>query len=217
MLFTTIWKDADKSILERLDQNSITLEFKRGDVIYSPGEAPKGLYLVINGLVGLSIVGEDSGKEHLLRFFTSGQFFGHRSLFSDEVYHANSIALEKTTLKLLPKNVLNQILEDHPILYKDLLKYLGKELRRAENLHVMILENQILSRTAQAIIYLKNLHPNHNWTRTEIANFTASTTSTIIKAMAQLEDMGLIRQTGRSIEILNKEELLKLQSLKDNN
>lgn len=217
MLYTTIWKDADAALLERLDHHSVTLEFKRGDVIYSSGDKPKGLYLILTGLVGLSIIGEESGKEHLLRFFTSGQFFGHRSLVSEENYHAGSIALEKTTVKLLPKAILSQILDEHPILYKDLAKYLGKELRRAENLHIMVLENQILPRTAQAIIYLKNLHPDHNWTRTEIANFTASTTSTIIKAMAQLEDMGFIRQSGRSIEILNKEELLKLQNIKDGN
>ena len=74
----------------------------------------------------------------------------------------------------------------------------------------MILENQILSRTAQAIIYLKDLYPEHNWTRQEIANFCASTVSTVIKAMAELEDMGLIKQQGRSIEILKREELLQM-------
>lgn len=209
----TIWKNADQKILARLEQNAINLEFKRGEMIYSAGEEPKGLYLINEGLVGLSIIGEESGREHLLRFFTKGQFFGHRSLFADEAYHASSIALEKTNIKLLPKSILLTILDENPILYKDLVKYLGKELRRAENLHIMVLENQILPRTAQAIIYLKNLHPEHNWTRTEIANFTASTTSTIIKAMAQLEDLGLIRQSGRTIEILNKEELLRLQNL----
>lgn len=215
MIFTTLWKDAESSLLEKLDRNTMTLEFKRGDVIYSLGDHPRGLYVVISGLIGLSIIGEESGKEHLLRFFTSGQVFGHRALFSEETYHASAVALEKTTLKLIPKAILVQFLDENPILYKDMVKYMGKELRRAENLHVMILENQILPRTAQALIYLKNLHPEHNWTRSEIANFTASTTSTIIKAMAQLEEMGLIRQTGRSIEILNKEELLKLQNMKD--
>jgi CRP-like cAMP-binding protein len=76
----------------------------------------------------------------------------------------------------------------------------------------MILENQILSRTAQTIIYLKDIHPNHNWTRQEIANFCASTVSTIIKAMAELEDMGLISQKGRSIDILDREGLLNLEN-----
>ncbi len=213
MLYTTIWKNAPKDALEKLDYYSITLEYKRGDTIYSPSEKSKGLYIVIAGLVGVSIIGEESGKEHLLRFFTTGQFFGHCSIFSDEINHGHSTVLEKSIVKLIPKDRLIQVMNEFPSLYKDLISYLGTELRRAENMHVMILENQILPRTAQAIIYLKNLHPEHNWTRSEIANFTASTTSTIIKAMAQLEDMGLIRQTGRSIEILDQSKLLKIQNI----
>lgn len=212
MLYTTIWKNAPSDALVKLDKYTSTLEFKRGDTIYSPSDKPRGLYLVIAGLVGVSIIGEESGKEHLLRFFTTGHFFGHCSIFSEESYHAHCIVLEKTIIKFIPKENLIEVMNEHPVLYKDLVNYLGKELRRAENLHVMVLENQILPRTAQAIIYLKNLHPDHNWTRSEIANFTASTTSTIIKAMAQLENMGLIRQSGRNIEILDKEKLLKLQN-----
>ncbi len=212
MNFAELWTNLDPEIKARINQNAIAQEFKRGDFIYNSGDKPQGIYIVEEGLVGLSLIGKDSGKEHFMRFFSNGQFFGHRALFSDEVYHASTVVLEKTKVKLIPKNVFLSILDDHPHLYKDFLKCVSRELGQCENLHVMILENQILPRTAQALIYLKRLHPEHNWTRQEIANFTASTTSTIIKAMAELENMGLIRQIGRNIEILNPEGLLNLQN-----
>ncbi len=98
-----------------------------------------------------------------------------------------------------------------PVLLKDVVVVLAKELRQAEIQHVMILENQILARAAQALIYLKDLHPEHSWTRQEIANFCASTVSTIIKTLAELEARGLILQEGRAITILNREGLLLLQ------
>ena len=75
----------------------------------------------------------------------------------------------------------------------------------------MILENEILVRTAFAIVSLKDLHPDHNWTRQEIANFCASTTSTIIKALAEFEERGLIEQTGRKIKIIDRAKLIALQ------
>ena len=102
-------------------------------------------------------------------------------------------------------------LSEHPELYKHLIHVLSKELRRCEVQHVMILENQILARTAQALVYLKDLHPKHPWTRQEIANFCASTVSTVIKALAKLEAMNLIRQDGRQIEILDRDSLINLQ------
>jgi CRP-like cAMP-binding protein len=211
MNYSTLWANLSSDIEEVFDKNAQHLEFKRGELIYQASETPKGIYFIETGLVGFLIIGKDSGKEHLLRFFKTGQFFGHRSLFSGEEYYGNSIALESTRLRLIPKNVILNVLDNHPILYKEIVMVIAKELRRCESQHVMILENQIIARTAQAILYLKDLHPDHNWTRQEIANFCASTVSTIIKAMAELEDMGYIAQKGRAIEILQREALLNLE------
>jgi CRP-like cAMP-binding protein len=159
------------------------------------------------------LVGQASGKEHLLRFFRQGQFFGHRSLFSNEGYHGNSVAIEPTRLKLVPKEIIMKAIEKQPTLLHDVVKVLSKELRRSETHQVMILENQILVRTAQALVYLKDLHPEHNWTRQEIANFCASTVSTVIKALSELEELKLIKQDGRSILVLNRDGLIALQDI----
>lgn len=211
MEFKEIWTDLPNELRWHLDSNSQKLEFKRGEKIYQQNETPKGIYFVKNGLVGLTILGSSSGKEYLLRFFKQGQFFGHRSLFSNENYHANTLALEPTLIKLVPKDIMVTMLNKNPHLYRDIITVLAKELRRCEIQRVMILENQILARTAQSLIYLKDLHPEHNWTRQEIANFCASTVSTIIKALSTLEEKGLIKQDGRSIHIVDREALIRLQ------
>lgn len=210
MNYSSLWSTLPDDVKNMFDKNSIILSHKRGDKIYHAGETPRGIYFIESGLVGLLIIGVESGKEHLLRFFKQGQFFGHRSLFSDEPYHGNTIALESCNIRLVKKATIQEALNKYPEMYKEILLVTAKELRRCENQHVMILENQILPRTAQAIIYLKDLYPEHNWTRQEIANFCASTVSTVIKAMAELEDLGLISQKGRSIEILKRNELLQM-------
>jgi CRP-like cAMP-binding protein len=204
------WMDLPLDVQNQFANASIKLEKKRGESIYKVGDSADGLYFVEKGLVGLMLLGI-SGKEHLLRFFKPGQFFGHRALFSGETYHGTTIVLEPVTLKFVAKNVVLQALDKNPELYKNLIRTLSIELRRSEVQHVMILENQILARAAQAVIYLKDLHPEHMWTRQEIANFCASTVSTIIKALAELEGLKLIEQVGRSIEILDREGLLALQ------
>jgi len=208
---TEIWPQLNATQKSELDASAQTLHFKRGESIYREGDAAQGLYFVEEGLVGLVLVGAASGKEHLVRFFKPGQFFGHRALFSQEGYHGTTKVLEATTIKMVPKRVVLQFLEKHPELYREIVLVLARELRRSEMQHVMILENQILARTAQAIVYLKDLHPDHNWTRQEIADFCASTVSTIIKAMAELEDLGLIQQDGRSFSIKNRQGLISLQ------
>ena len=201
-----------QEVNEIFNQNSRILEFKRGEQIYRAIEKPNAIYFIETALVGLLIIGKESGKKHLLRFFKSGEFFGHRYLISEEEYHGNTITIAPTRLHLIPKNIILQVLENFPHLCKEIVLIISKGLTRSENQHMTILGNQILNRTAQSIIYLKDLFPNHNWTRQEIANFCASTVSTVIKAMAELENLGYISQIGRNIEILNHEALLNLDN-----
>lgn len=211
MEFKELWSDLDSETRWFFESQSKSLQFKRSDHIYSQGDTPKGIYFVKSGLVGLTMISSKSGKEHLLRFFRQGQFFGHRALFSNEGYHGNTVALESTTIKFVPKEAVVAGIQKNSKLLEDVAHVLAKELRRCETQHVMILENEILVRVAQSLVYLKDLHPDHNWTRQEIANFCASTVSTVIKALAELEESNYIRQDGRTISILDRNGLVAMQ------
>ncbi|MFN9067262.1 MAG: Crp/Fnr family transcriptional regulator, partial [Bdellovibrionales bacterium] len=105
MEFKQLWSDLNLETRSHFESHSRTLEFKRGENVYIQGDTPKGIYFVNSGLVGLMKTGV-SGKEHLLRFFRQGQFFGHRALFSNEGYHGTAIVLEPTQIKLVPKLIV---------------------------------------------------------------------------------------------------------------
>lgn len=210
MISQNFWSDLTAQHQEKILQEGKPILFKRGEIVYSEGEEPQGIYLVEKGLVGLILLGASSGKEHLMRFFKKGQYFGHRSLFSQEGYHGRTVCLEPAELSFIPKKTIFEILESQPHLYRGIVEILAQELKLAELQRVNILENQILPRVANSIVYLKELHPLHKWTRQEIANFCASTASTVIKAMAELEEKGLIRQESRDIVILDRDGLLEL-------
>lgn len=205
-----LWSDLPENIRFELESHATQINLKRGEKVYSQGDQPRGIFFIQDGLIGLLKVGF-SGKEHLLRFFRTGQFFGHRTLFSNEEYHGTAIALQPTQIKMIPKEIVHSLFKAHPEMLYEVVIVLAKELRRCEDQHVMILDNQIDARVAQALIYLKDLHPLHNWTRQEIANFCASTASTVIKSLAELEAKGLVAQNGRMIEILDRDGLLALQ------
>jgi CRP-like cAMP-binding protein len=195
---------------DELRKVSHQLELNRGDFVYKTGDTAKGLYFVEGGLVGLLIIGP-SGKEHLMRFFKAGQVFGHRALLADQLYHATAQVLEATRLIFVPKHAVAQILEKYPELYRYVVRQLAEELTHCELQQVQVLDHQILPRVARALVFLKDIHPDYKWTRSEIASFCASTTSTVIKALAELESMGLLKQKGRGIEILDRAGLIQLQ------
>ena len=183
--------------------------YGKGQVIYREGDPSQGLFMIERGLVGLVYISE-KGAEHLLRLFRTGEYFGHRSFLAGETYHANSVCLEDTKVKVLPADLFSQLLDKYPRVLRFIAKKLAVELGYAERLRLSAYEKDVLSRTAEAILYLKEMHPDHLWTRREIAEFCSSTTPTVIRSLAKLEQMQLIQQSGRKIHIVDKEALKKL-------
>lgn len=181
--------------------------FKRGDVVYRSGDLPGSIYFVESGLVGLGLWGE-SGKDHLVRLFRAGQIFGHRSLFANEPYHASATVIDEARVRILSKAEMREQMKGNCDLAEKLLETLAKELRAAEAKQLVLSEKDAPARIAEAVVYLKELHPEYSWTRQEIADFCGTTTPTVIRTLAKFVEDGLIEQKGREIIILDKESLL---------
>jgi CRP-like cAMP-binding protein len=192
-----------------IDSIKIKHAFSKKQIIFKYGENPEGLYFLKKGLVGLVYSGS-GGSEHLLRLFKAGQFFGHRSFFANEAYHANAVCLESSEIYFLDKKSIHTLISTYPEFSTYFLNVLAIELRQSENHRVSITEKDVLQRAAAAIVYLFEISPDHKWTRQEIAEYCESTPTTIVKTLSKLEDMGLIEQLGHRIKILKREELLNL-------
>lgn len=207
--YVTLWNRFPAGAREKLLKIYQIREFKKGDFVYRVGQEPNGIYLIAQGLVALVGI-SNKGAEHFLRLFRSGLFFGHRSLLANEPYHANAICLEPTVINFFEKKHVLTLIQEYPDLQMILIETLAKELKRAEIQRIQFMEQDVVARTASAVVYLKDIHPSRSWTRQEIANFCSSTTPSVIRAMAELERRGLIEQKGREIQILNRNGLLNL-------
>jgi CRP-like cAMP-binding protein len=205
-----LWQHLPDGVRATFTANSRKVSGERGQFVYREGERPKGLYFVESGLVALVAVSDIGEREHLLRVFRASQFFGHRSLVSDEGSHATAVFLEPSVLRMIPATIIRRTLDAHPILYREIARVLAAELGRSERHRLVLLEQEVLARTAQAVVYLKEVHPEYRWTRQEIANYCGSTVFSVIKALGELENQGLILQTKRDISIVNRSGLLDL-------
>lgn len=176
------------------------------------GEAPKGLFFVFEGLVGLYNTNEQ-GKERLLRIFGKGQCLGHRSLLAKDAYHANARVIEKSQIGFISsKKAMELLATNHEFCFK-MLEKLAKELKHAELRLASSTESQVSERVAEAMLYLKETYPTHKWTRNEIAYYCGSTGPTVIRTLSDFEKKGIIKQEGRDILIVDKEELRKIAQL----
>lgn len=203
------WQQFPPKVRSEIESKALKQSFTKGEFIYRVGQKPLGVYFLIKGLVAL-VANSEKGTEHFLRFFKAGQFFGHRSFFAEEPYHASSQCLSVVEALFLPAESSWEILNKYPEALVFVIKALSHELRLAELQRLRITDYEVIHRVAQTLVYLKELDPTRTWTRQEIANYCASTTSTVIKTLGELESQGLIQQVGRQIEILDKNRLLQM-------
>lgn len=196
------------SLLKPYIQTSSKRSCKRGEIIYHEGDTPESLYLIETGLVGLFHISE-SGKETFLRVFGKDSIFGHRSYFAESPYHGTSIALEATELIIISKEQCQDICLTKPDLLKAMVKMIASDLGEAELRLAGLQDKSAPARIAEALVYLKLKHPDHTWTRKEIAEFSGSTFESVARVMTKLSDQGLITKEGRDYTINDHQKVLE--------
>lgn len=182
-------------------------KFKRGDILYNKGDGSRQLTYTNSGIVGLVNL-SSNGHESLLRVFGEKFFVGYRSFLVDEDYHATAVALSDGELIIFPYQNGEEVLKEAPELFMHISRMLARDLRIAEERFNDITGKRVISRIIETLIFLKQRHPNYQWTRREIGEFCGAKTETVTRALTRLEKEGLIRKEGREIVLGDIQSLL---------
>ncbi len=198
----------DKGALSLLNKSKSRIEYKKNEVVFSEGELPKGLYCVGSGVIKVCRIDEE-GREIISRIHKAGDILGYRALFANQPYQATAISHEASAVCFIPKDVISSLLSS-PGLAVRFLTQLSTELSRAEDRMAAIASMPVLPRIAQALIFFKSELPHSKWTRRDIAEWVGTTPETVIRSLSLLEQQGLIKQVGRSIDICEPQKLFEV-------
>jgi CRP/FNR family transcriptional regulator len=99
--------------------------FEPGEVIFRQGDRAAGeAYLVHEGSVEVRRAAD--GQDHLLRTLVQGDLLGEVALFRDAPHSATAVALEPTTLLVIPSDRLEHMVTSHPRLAIALIRQLAR-------------------------------------------------------------------------------------------
>lgn len=112
---------------DSLRQYAEELTFAARETIFSQGDAPDGMYLVVEGMV-LILHNDKDGRERTLSIVTEGQSFGELGLLVKQPRLATAAAgLDVRLLKITPVT-LHKLETDQPGLVVPLYKALAETL-----------------------------------------------------------------------------------------
>ena len=204
--------------LERVAKVKTCSSHKKGEHLFFEDNSPLGIHCINKGVVKLVKTNND-GKEQILRFAKAGHFLGYRALIADEPLVASAICLEDTNCCFIPQKMFLELLDENPMIAKDILKSLSHELGVVEERVQSLAQKSVRERLAETLLFLHDTFNQDNkddsvihisLPREDVANIVGTATETVIRLLSEFKTDKLIELEGKKIRILNKEKLEKI-------
>ena len=196
----------DSPTLQSVVRATLQRSYDAGQIVFLEGEPSGGLCVVQSGWLKAFKMSPD-GREQVLDFLGPGKAFGAVGVFASAVNPATIIALEPSTIQIIQRNIMLQLLEDHPDLahavIQDLAKRVQHLLQLVEDLSLRTVESR-LARLILEQVQTDTL-PRQRWaTQAEMAARLGTVPDVINRALRSLAQDGLIQVERHQIQILDK-------------
>lgn len=200
--------------LQKLVSDRKIRNIKKKQVIYYESDQPAGLYLILGGRVKTYKLSED-GRELLTAIYGPEEYFGINALLMNDVYHETAEAVEDTSLCMLPKDTVEQLVNSYPEVGREFIKILSNNLKEKEDQLLQLAYHSVRKRMAQVLLRLAGAEPEGSVlkiSRDDLAAMAGMATETVSRTLSDFKDEGLIEKKGSQIVILNSR---RLQTMKN--
>jgi CRP-like cAMP-binding protein len=189
-----------------LDSASIAkniMEYRRGEVIFSQGDASVSVMYIQKGGVKLSVLSK-TGREAVVAMLGPGGFFGEGCLAGQPVRMGSATAITLSTILVLKKEKMVRLLHTQPELADRFIAHmLGTNIRIEEDLIDQLFNHQE-KRLARALLLLarygKEDKPQRvlpKMSQETLAKMVGTTRSKVDFFMKKFKRLGFIEDDGR--------------------
>ena len=174
-----------------------TRSFEKNEYLARMGAYPRSLFYILSGTVKVITINDD-GTEYLHGFLTEGELMGVGTYLSDYKFYNDFIASEAVECVEISFDQFEAMIRDHHEISRTIMKNLADiiELKTLTLNAVMGKDprDKILHALDRVKKYvLKNDNDPVPFTRQEMANYLGVRVETIIRAVKELEEEGILR------------------------
>jgi CRP-like cAMP-binding protein/AmiR/NasT family two-component response regulator len=187
---------------------------KKKQVVYYEGDQPAGIYLVHSGKIKTVKLNED-GRELLTSFYGPEEYFGIHSLLLNEEYKETAEAHEDTTLCLLPRELVDQVMQKYPDIAREFIRILANHIIEKEEQLMQLAYFSVRKRMAEVLLRLYHQHRESTEiriSREDLAAMAGMATETVSRTLGDFKDEGLIEKKGSLILITDTKRLRSMKN-----
>jgi CRP/FNR family transcriptional regulator, cyclic AMP receptor protein len=192
--------------LREVERVTRTRAFRRGEVIYTPGETGEALFLLREGAVQIYRLSPEGRKlviAHLLPF----SFFGELSCIGQGMYDTFAEVTEDSTIVTMDCAVLNRLLLSKPQVARRILEAFGRRVLEAERQLEDTVFKGIRGRVAALLLREADGDEVDGLSHQDIAERLGVYRETATNALNELKADSLIRIGRKHITILDRARL----------
>lgn len=207
-IFNHLEYDYQKKILDL----SKTVHYKKGETLYNSGDMSDKLFIIHIGKVKVYTI-DELGKEHILYILTSGMYIGETSLFLNNKHTNFAEAVEDTSICVIHKDDLFELMDTHPTISQKILQEFAKRLEHSEKQSQSMATDTAEIRLMRYLDKLSTIRNNKSYvhllmSRKNLANHLGMTPETLSRTFSKLEKNSVIKQlNNKEIIIINTDYL----------
>jgi len=202
-LFAAFGDDDRAAIAAASDSRAL----RRGDVLFTEGDEPDELFVVVRGRIAIANRASD-GRESVVALMEPGDAFGEMGLFLLE-RTAEARALETSEVVAVPYGPVREVYERRPELLWNVVTMLAARLHHMDGALADAVFLDVTGRTAKRLLELAGdadefLLPV---TQEELAGMVGASRERVNKALSQFVRLGWVEQNERRYRITNRPQL----------
>ncbi|CAB4677829.1 unannotated protein [freshwater metagenome] len=207
---SAFFAETPADVLALIAASGETKNLQRGDVLFSEGDTPESMYIVLSGRIAIAIGNQPiDGRESVLALMERGDLFGELALLDNGKRSAMARAIEPSSLLQIPYSIVRQQLQLNPTMLWGVTKMLAMRLRIMDEVLSDSVFLDVTGRTAKRLLELSSGKDEFVLpiTQEELAGMVGASRERVNKAIASFIRLGWLEQHDRRYRILMRQKL----------
>ncbi len=205
-----------KEELEIVNKDRFSVHFKAEELILKQGTSATHVISLINGIAKVYVEGTND-RNLLLRLIRPWTLIDEPGINTSGKNQFSIAALTDTQVCFIDANHFNEVLSNNSRFACALIKHRSHNSIFCLNRMVSLTQKQMLGRMADGLLYLgKEIFSSDKFdmslSRQDIADLTAMSKDSAIRVLKEMERDRIIAMNGKSISILDMEQLNNLSA-----
>ncbi|MCX7985443.1 MAG: Crp/Fnr family transcriptional regulator, partial [Bacteroidales bacterium] len=189
--------------------------YKKGEYVLKEGQPIEDFCYTKSGLVKL-VRNVSEEEEQIIYFASRLDFISLLGIFSNTVYPYSVVALEETVVCSLRLTEVKTFIRTNGKFALSIIEKLNRVSDSIISTNLEIKRRRLPGRIAYILLYFANeIYHSNSFelpvSRKEIAEFIGMTTENVIRTLSDFRKDGIIRISGKTIEIIDLDKLNKIK------